>query len=75
MYSFSDERTLQAGIVTFSTSIIKGGVEKFALKQPIFVVSLPFYLKKWHYIQEFPAIANRSNVLTEGMLLVSRRQN
>lgn len=29
-----------AGIVTFSTSIIKGGVEKFALKQPIFLVSL-----------------------------------
>jgi len=25
-----------AGIVTFKTSIIKGGVEKFALKQPIF---------------------------------------
>jgi len=31
---------LQAGIITFSTSIIKGGVEKFALKQPIFLVSL-----------------------------------
>ena len=29
---------LQAGIITFSTSIIKGGVEKFALKQPIFLV-------------------------------------
>ncbi|TEB23279.1 Acetamidase/Formamidase [Coprinellus micaceus] len=28
-----------AGIVTFKTSIIKGGVEKFALKQPIFVPS------------------------------------
>ena len=28
----------QAGIITFSTSIIKGGVEKFALKQPIFLV-------------------------------------
>ncbi|KAI6099797.1 Acetamidase/Formamidase [Pisolithus thermaeus] len=31
-----------AGIITFSTSIIKGGVEKFALKQPIFLVSLVF---------------------------------
>ena len=29
---------LQAGIITFNTSIIKGGVEKFALKQPIFLV-------------------------------------
>ncbi|KAF5379822.1 hypothetical protein D9615_005795 [Tricholomella constricta] len=29
----------EAGIVTFSTSIIKGGVEKFALKQPIFLPS------------------------------------
>ncbi|KAH9916495.1 Acetamidase/Formamidase [Amylocystis lapponica] len=29
----------QAGIITFSTSIIKGGVEKFALKQPIFMPS------------------------------------
>jgi acetamidase/formamidase len=28
-----------AGIITFSTSIIKGGVEKFALKQPIFLPS------------------------------------
>ncbi|KAF8589880.1 Acetamidase Formamidase [Ramaria rubella] len=28
-----------AGIVTFKTSIIKGGVEKFALKQPIFLPS------------------------------------
>ncbi|KAG1789248.1 Acetamidase Formamidase [Suillus plorans] len=28
-----------AGIVTFSTSIIKGGVEKFAMKQPIFLPS------------------------------------
>jgi hypothetical protein len=29
----------KAGIITLSTSIIKGGVEKFALKQPIFLVS------------------------------------
>jgi len=28
-----------AGIITFSTSIIKGGIEKFALKQPIFLPS------------------------------------
>jgi len=28
-----------AGIVTFKTSIIKGGVDKFALKQPIFLPS------------------------------------
>ncbi|KAF9816652.1 hypothetical protein IEO21_03957 [Rhodonia placenta] len=28
-----------AGIITFSTSIIKGGVEKFAMKQPIFLPS------------------------------------
>ncbi|KAJ3741767.1 Acetamidase/Formamidase [Lentinula detonsa] len=28
-----------AGIITLSTSIIKGGVEKFALKQPIFLPS------------------------------------
>ncbi|KIK63572.1 hypothetical protein GYMLUDRAFT_259300 [Collybiopsis luxurians FD-317 M1] len=28
-----------AGIITMSTSIIKGGVEKFALKQPIFLPS------------------------------------
>lgn len=34
-----------AGIITFKTSIIKGGVEKFALKQPIFLVGfLLFYL-------------------------------
>ena len=31
---------VQAGIITFSTSIIKGGVEKFALKQPIFLVNI-----------------------------------
>ncbi|KAE9406707.1 Acetamidase/Formamidase [Gymnopus androsaceus JB14] len=31
---------IENGVVTFSTSIIKGGVEKFALKQPIFLVSL-----------------------------------
>lgn len=30
---------MQAGVITFSTSIIKGGIEKFALKQPIFLVS------------------------------------
>ena len=37
--TFSTEAIyVQAGIVTFKTSIIKGGVEKFALKQPIFVV-------------------------------------
>ncbi|KAF4613889.1 hypothetical protein D9613_008116 [Agrocybe pediades] len=37
-----------AGIVTFSTSIIKGGVEKFALKQPIFLPSPvdPMYSQK-----------------------------
>jgi formamidase len=28
-----------AGIVTMKTSVIKGGVEKFALKQPIYMVS------------------------------------
>lgn len=28
-----------AGIITFSTSIIKGGIEKFAMKQPIFLPS------------------------------------
>lgn len=27
-----------AGVITLKTSIIKGGVEKFALKQPIFLV-------------------------------------
>ncbi|KAF8903754.1 Acetamidase/Formamidase [Gymnopilus junonius] len=37
-----------AGIITFSTSIIKGGVEKFALKQPIFLPSPidPVYSQK-----------------------------
>ncbi|TEB05173.1 hypothetical protein FA13DRAFT_1824738, partial [Coprinellus micaceus] len=37
-----------AGIITFKTSIIKGGVEKFALKQPIFVPSHldPVYSQK-----------------------------
>ncbi|KAI0791161.1 Acetamidase Formamidase [Abortiporus biennis] len=37
-----------AGIITFSTSIIKGGVEKFALKQPIFLPSPidPLYSSK-----------------------------
>ncbi|KAG7444689.1 Acetamidase/Formamidase [Guyanagaster necrorhizus] len=37
-----------AGIITFSTSIIKGGVEKFALKQPIFMPSPidPLYSSK-----------------------------
>ncbi|KAF8807641.1 Acetamidase/Formamidase [Phlegmacium glaucopus] len=37
-----------AGIITFSTSIIKGGVEKFALKQPIFLPSPidPMYSSK-----------------------------
>ncbi|PPQ85645.1 hypothetical protein CVT25_012767 [Psilocybe cyanescens] len=37
-----------AGIITFSTSIIKGGVEKFALKQPIFLPSPvdPMYSQK-----------------------------
>ncbi|KJA25071.1 hypothetical protein HYPSUDRAFT_199987 [Hypholoma sublateritium FD-334 SS-4] len=37
-----------AGIITFSTSIIKGGIEKFALKQPIFLPSPidPLYSQK-----------------------------
>lgn len=37
-----------AGIITFSTSIIKGGVEKFALKQPMFLPSPidPLYSSK-----------------------------
>ncbi|TFK34559.1 Acetamidase/Formamidase [Crucibulum laeve] len=37
-----------AGIITFSTSIIKGGIEKFALKQPIFLPSPidPMYSSK-----------------------------
>jgi len=37
-----------AGIITFGTSIIKGGVEKFALKQPIFLPSPidPMYSSK-----------------------------
>ncbi|KIM37843.1 hypothetical protein M413DRAFT_20149 [Hebeloma cylindrosporum] len=37
-----------AGIITFSTSVIKGGVEKFALKQPIFLPSPvdPMYSQK-----------------------------
>lgn len=37
-----------AGIITFSTSIIKGGIEKFALKQPIFLPSPidPMYSQK-----------------------------
>ncbi|KAF7317333.1 Acetamidase Formamidase [Mycena chlorophos] len=40
--------TTQAGIITFKTSIIKGGVEKFALKQPIFLPSPidPLYSQK-----------------------------
>ena len=29
-----------AGVITLSCSIIKGGVEKFALKQPIFLLCL-----------------------------------
>ena len=29
--------SLEAGIITLKCDIIKGGVEKFALKQPIFV--------------------------------------
>ncbi|KAF8149023.1 Acetamidase/Formamidase [Crassisporium funariophilum] len=37
-----------AGIITFSTSVIKGGIEKFALKQPIFLPSPidPMYSSK-----------------------------
>ncbi|KDQ59007.1 hypothetical protein JAAARDRAFT_33734 [Jaapia argillacea MUCL 33604] len=37
-----------AGIITFSTSIIKGGVEKFAMKQPMFLPSPidPLYSSK-----------------------------
>ncbi|KAF7773431.1 hypothetical protein Agabi119p4_5598 [Agaricus bisporus var. burnettii] len=37
-----------AGIITFNTSIIKGGVEKFGLKQPIFLPSPvdPMYSQK-----------------------------
>ncbi|ETW82694.1 hypothetical protein HETIRDRAFT_315982 [Heterobasidion irregulare TC 32-1] len=37
-----------AGIITFSTSVIKGGVDKFALKQPIFLPSPidPLYSSK-----------------------------
>ncbi|KAJ7909017.1 Acetamidase Formamidase [Mycena leptocephala] len=37
-----------AGVITFSTSIIKGGIEKFALKQPIFLPSPidPLYSSK-----------------------------
>ncbi|KAA1467198.1 Acetamidase/Formamidase [Dentipellis sp. KUC8613] len=38
----------EAGIITFSTSVIKGGIEKFALKQPIFLPSPidPLYSSK-----------------------------
>jgi len=32
-----DSYVPQAGIITLKCDIIKGGVEKFALKQPIFV--------------------------------------
>ncbi|TFY62925.1 hypothetical protein EVG20_g6531 [Dentipellis fragilis] len=37
-----------AGIITFSTSVIKGGIEKFALKQPVFLPSPidPLYSSK-----------------------------
>ncbi|KAL9714516.1 hypothetical protein Ac2012v2_002831 [Leucoagaricus gongylophorus] len=37
-----------AGVITLSTSIIKGGVEKFGLKQPIFLPSPvdPLYSQK-----------------------------
>ncbi|KAF9450484.1 Acetamidase/Formamidase [Macrolepiota fuliginosa MF-IS2] len=37
-----------AGIITFTTSIIKGGIEKFGLKQPIFLPSPvdPMYSQK-----------------------------
>ena len=42
---------LQAGIITFSTSIIKGGVEKFALKQPIFLVNLS-HIKRNKYMTD-----------------------
>jgi hypothetical protein len=34
------EHVSQAGVITFKTSIIKGGIEKFALKQPIFLVGI-----------------------------------
>lgn len=39
----------QAGIITFKTSIIKGGIEKFALKQPIFLV-----ISSFHHLFRFP---------------------
>ncbi|KDQ59011.1 hypothetical protein JAAARDRAFT_715282 [Jaapia argillacea MUCL 33604] len=46
-----------AGIITFSTSIIKGGVEKFAMKQPMFLPSPidPLYSSK---VSLFPHIFN-----------------
>ena len=44
----------KAGIITLNTSIIKGGVEKFALKQPIFLVSPLFLPTEAHvYISHF----------------------
>lgn len=47
--------SFQAGIITFSTSIIKGGIEKFALKQPIFLVSsenLFLLVRNW-FLQKY----------------------
>ncbi|PCH42569.1 Acetamidase/Formamidase, partial [Wolfiporia cocos MD-104 SS10] len=56
-FSQGDVSLKRAGIITFSTSIIKGGVEKFALKQPIFLPSPvdPLYSAKVSFFTESSA--------------------
>jgi len=60
---------LQAGVVTFKTSIIKGGVEKFALKQPIFLVGIYLRFRYSYFLPlHHPAIPNRSPLLGQSLL-------
>ena len=63
-----DNHVVQAGIITFSCSIIKNGIEKFALKQPIFLVrSLPELLMNARINDVcLVAISGRPYVLRQG---------
>lgn len=59
-------RFVQAGIITFKTSIIKGGIEKFALKQPIFLVLYIIFIHTDTQWLSFAAVSNWSYVFFQG---------
>lgn len=62
----------QAGIITLSTSIIKGGVEKFAMKQPIFLVCRHLFLQIISVDHQLNTFGNNSRRLSTPCILPKR---